>query len=900
MAKTCKPLLSLLVAIAPFLSLAALAADSPWLLPNGDFRYWGGSRNPLEGWRFSYMADGASKRIEPQPDGEHPSVVYLKQEAARQASLYQDVTLPKGKYRMTVELTPESARCALIVGKGSVYGKGEDSPLNIVFEGGGEPVRLHIINGEKGEVGVKSARLELLEYEASPVPTNHGQLNSVVIPKDATSAERFAAFEAMRICVRMTGHAPAVTTAAEGPSILIGRAATLKMPQDAKFDAYMYGMDGDGNLHLLGLNDRGTLYALYRFFGTQGCSWITPGEEGETIPERKALALPEKPFCKSPAYSVRGILNYSLLHKIDGGWELYDANKRYDWCLRNGFNACWGGGTVTNDFRDWRGGSFISTQNHSWHLFLNDEHPEWWPLVKGKRQKMHSSGLPNQLCVSNRELRDYAVKYIVDFFREHPEYERFALNADDEPCQWCECDDCRRLDPDEGKGKWMMDEADHKKHLMADRALDFVNEIARRVAEQCPGKTIETSAYGSVRQPPIRQTVDANVRIKYTHFLRDPLEVFSPGDDDILNGWIAKGANSFMIYDYDNYVHPDSVWCALRPSFNLLVDLNRKYRALEYVPESSMTAWGNPMLYALRSDALWGAEKSDFEALIFRHCNEHFGKAGDEMALYYLSLDSAFTAGQGRMSEREVREKDITALPQITLQDLKDARVHLNRARSLAKGDATIERRVDYCVFVHDITAMTVMSNQKRLVKALVEDCRKAYEEATELAKNKGFLFKTGTLNQLRNFYVPPLVEKVVQDLPIVWRFKTDPDDKGDSEKWFSAAHKDWTAIRTDSDWVSQGHEYHGVAWYELEFEYNGIDNADVAILFNAVDGLAWIYLDGALVGTQLESAGKMWNLPYSISIGKLAHGAHRITLKVKKDNFAAGIWKPVSIVTLQ
>ncbi len=101
-AKNCKLLLLLLAAIAPFLSLATLAADSPWLLPNGDFRYWGGSRNPLEGWRFSYMADGASKRIEPQPDGEHPSIVYLKQEATRQPSLYQDVTLPKGKYRMTV------------------------------------------------------------------------------------------------------------------------------------------------------------------------------------------------------------------------------------------------------------------------------------------------------------------------------------------------------------------------------------------------------------------------------------------------------------------------------------------------------------------------------------------------------------------------------------------------------------------------------------------------------------------------------------------------------------------------------------------------------------------------------------------------------------------------------
>ena len=48
------------------------------------------------------------------------------------------------------------------------------------------------------------------------------------------------------------------------------------------------------------------------------------------------------------------------------------------------------------------------------------------------------------------------------------------------------------------------------------------------------------------------------------------------------------------------------------------------------------------------------------------------------------------------------------------------------------------------------------------------------------------------------------------------WRFRTDPDSVGQRQQWASAATDtgDWADIGLQTDWVRQGYEYLGTAWY--------------------------------------------------------------------------------------
>ena len=138
-------------------------------------------------------------------------------------------------------------------------------------------------------------------------------------------------------------------------------------------------------------------------------------------------------------------------------------------------------------------------------------------------------------------------------------------------------------------------------------------------------------------------------------------------------------------------------------------------------------------------------------------------------------------------------------------------------------------------------------------------------------------------------------------DLPMNWKFRTDPNNIGEHEKWYQAnpdAH--WTDIRIDKDWRSQGHEYYGTAWYSVDFEGPPISvDKRYVLRFGAVDGRCWIWLDGKLIGSQQEPPPMMWDKSFVIDLGDALkqRKKHRLTVKVVKENYGAGIWKPVGIL---
>lgn len=880
---------------------ALLLGNSPWMLPNGDFRYNGVARTLLQNWSiFSHVPGNESRLSDSTPTNSEPKALILKQTQAQGILAYQSIQLPPGQYQLTVELAPGSGKTCVSVSENPsyVFDASENSVhvMDLEIVKGGN-VLVHIGTGDLGETSIIKAELEHLTNPVVPLKVAGGrEFSRIVLPVEPTMAERFAAWETLKLCWRLTGATPEIThMPSDGNDILIGRAAVLKVAKGAKDDTYLYGLDDNGDFNLTGNTDRGTLYAVYRYFNSQGCAWIMPGPEGETIPKCEELTLPEAIVTKSPVYEVRGYMLDPQTFKIDKGWEFIHKDDWCDWALRNGLNALWGAGEETFDMKEWRGGSYMQRLSHSWYKFLLDDHQEWWPLVDGKRVKMHPSGLPNQPCISNPELRDYAVEMICDFFKEHPEYERYPLNAEDEPCYWCECDNCRALDT--------IPHEPGKSSPKTDRSLNFVNEVARRVAARCPGKTIELYGYGSNREPPLREKLDPNIVYKWCFHLKTEPQVLDSWVVEMLSGWQEKGGlKRLAIYDYDNYLYPDTIWSGLRYSFEELIELNQKFGAVEYLPESWTNLYGNPLLAQLRRDAIWGAEKSDFDGLVKKHCAEYYGKASDVMVKYIMAMDDAFIKGQMELESRPVNDKLLIYLSELTMKDLTDADKLLDEAAAIAADDARLEKRVAAVRFSHEMTKLSLLTNLRQASYEEVQAASAAYKLANELVRKYSlYLINQMSISQLAFFYMPPMVSQTLQELSLEWRFCTDPDNRGQAEEWYKAAHSDWKGIRVDKDWTAQGYDYHGAAWYELEFEAENDMTSDMlAFYFGAVDGFAHIYLDGELIGEQLENPAKMWDLPYAIKCGAICKGSHRLNLRVEKDMWSAGIWKPVSIVELQ
>ena len=149
--------------------------------------------------------------------------------------------------------------------------------------------------------------------------------------------------------------------------------------------------------------------------------------------------------------------------------------------------------------------------------------------------------------------------------------------------------------------------------------------------------------------------------------------------------------------------------------------------------------------------------------------------------------------------------------------------------------------------------------------------------------------------------------------MPLVWRFRTDPDNAGIDEKWYhpeAPRDDDWSEIRTNAAWTDQGHAYHGAAWYRIDFSipsksqnelHKALDQGKAALLFRAVDGTADIFLDGEKIGEQKIPPSVMWNRAFAIPLPATMDPSttHRLVVRVEKDLHAAGIWKPVSLVVV-
>jgi len=354
---------------------------------------------------------------------------------------------------------------------------------------------------------VISGRAETLQLAQDGTTTYQ-----IVSPSTATPAEQFAAEELALFLGKVTGaEFPIVEGGAHnGPAIHIGwteraKAAGIDFEQlgDEEWVLKTEGRD----LILAGGRPRGTLYAVYEFLESHaGCRWVS--HDLERIPKDPNLMIPPLDERGNPAFRWRELGLYARHdegpdHIAKEDYALFLVRNRYSagphWLdePRFGFASRYGSPGGSHTFfhyqKDWE-----------------EVKPEYFAMREdGTRAPRPKTPGGYEFDLTNRELRDRMFEQLLEFIDSdkrvaeetgRPAPKVYALAQNDSLTQVCRSPETLALVEREGSySGWM---------------LDFVNDIARRVAPSHPEIELLTEAYRYTRQPPRLLRPELNVTVR--------------------------------------------------------------------------------------------------------------------------------------------------------------------------------------------------------------------------------------------------------------------------------------------------------------------------------------------------------------------------------------------------
>ena len=499
------------------------------------------------------------------------------------------------------------------------------------------------------------------------------------------------------------------------------------------------------------------------------------------------------------------------------------------------------------------GVKWIGPQSHSFSSLVPvekyfDEHPEYFSQIDGKRRREYD-GLWTQLCMTNPEVLEVALDTIRGWLgpevKANP-YNKYVVSVTvNDSTNFCKCAPCVAVNREEGV-------------VEGGTKMRFVNAIAKRLAQEYPAVSVETMLYHT--SMPKKTKPVSNVLIQLVY---DPDWRYAFDDEShevnrrALNrlGELSEMIGEGSIYNWTKHV----TFIDFMIPYPNLRHIARNIRIMNENGVNGMYAQmsqsrGNEMQdlrYYLLARALWRPEVDSRET-IEEFCRLYYGNGAADVLRYVDFLHDHYIVDIGswdRMRERLDYE--------VVYDDkfVSKADTILARAESRAE-TREIKHRVATC--------------RLPVWKIMLE------EAMGEVGK--------------------------VYSFPVEWHFKFDDRDEGLKQGWQHATDfKDWGKMRIDKHWTMQGEERRGVAWYASTFEMPDTKGAPLALHFGAVDGYYDVFVDGVEVGERHGmNLDMVWHDSFFVPLDAgLAPGSHRIVVRLRKDNYNAGIWKPVAIVDM-
>ena len=613
-----------------------------------------------------------------------------------------------------------------------------------------------------------------------------------------------------------------------------------------------------------------------------GVRWYIASPLGEVVPKRDTLVLPELDLTQSPSFPMRWI-------------------GRGEWSLRNKQNRCDDGFLIHP--------GIYHTQNRIVsHRKYFKRRPDFFALIKGERCAEHQC----KWCYSNADLVREAAKNMAAMLDANPHIKLISLSPTDGQ-QWCECEACvakdeKGVDRDRAKSR---------------RSLLFYNAVAAELRKTHPDVRMLVGAYNVYNWPPQDKGIKADpmIDVIITHY-ENYCMAHPVGDEtcplnkryvQLIKEWQALGCH---VYFYEYYwkvnwldlpwpivhsVREDMKWYKENHCRGVFTQFNRD------------CVWQQFPAHYVAARLLWDVD-ADVDKIMDEMFRDLFGKAGPHMKAYWDLIESQMaTCGQ------HFPGRGLSFGPAVYTDEVRaQVRKHYDAAVA-ANDDPTVAERLGKIGLSLEYTDRLMLHATLRQASTSEPDPAKAYELAkqalgvldtlvtevrTDRAKWSGVV--STSVVSTRSYFGKILpaweravarkrvaIQKAVAALPKTWRFCLDKDDVGQKQKWFEPGFDDspWKPIEIGKTWESQGYEYDGFAWYRVKFRVRKQWlKKRISIFFGAVDGEAWVYWNGRLLGHNVG-----WDKPFSFELDpKLVKtdAANTIAVRVFDGSNAGGIYK--------
>jgi len=393
-----------------------------------------------------------------------------------------------------------------------------------------------------------------------------------------------------------------------GPTVHIGETSFVNSRQ-LKLD--QLDRDGivikriDDNLILAGGSPRGTRNAVRLFLEDFcGVHWYAPGDMWRIVPEHRDIAIGPIDRREDPDFVSRSTTG--IPHERWMDWNLTGYPERYH---------------IAHNM-----GAIIPPS-------LYAEHPEYFPLIGGKRAKPKKSSSDWQPCLSNKDVQRLSLEAAKAFFDGNPDAELFSL-AQNDNYGFCECPGCVKMN-DGVK----YDSAKHRNH--SDLWVRFVNEICEQLGKTHPGKKIGFMAYqcGTFEAPSIKAHPNAvalvvNDRSRF-HFDKE----FRDYEMNYLRSW-GRQCSTLSLHNW-HYGKRFLIPRLELKSTAEFLRFARKMGARGYHGEE-YTNWGmeGPKTY-ITTRLLWNVN-ADVDALLKEYCENCFAAASTPMLQFFNRLEQAW------------------------------------------------------------------------------------------------------------------------------------------------------------------------------------------------------------------------------------------------------------------
>jgi len=367
---------------------------------------------------------------------------------------------------------------------------------------------------------------------------------TIVLSGQASPSEKHAADELRRFIGEAAGaELPIVGENEAGPGttprILIGLGPAAETLLAGTEPVDIAGLGDEGfvirtvagsgkrpDVVIAGGGKRGTLYGVYTWLHRLGFRWYTT--EITRPPEGKRL--------EAPVVNERIVPPF--MYRVPYISEAFDP----DWSARNRVHS---GGDPADEKR---GGKVEILGSHTFDRLippeLYREHPEYFPLIGGKRVTGYV-----QRCLSNPEVVKVAAKNMIAWMDENPDWRFFSLGQNDVE-KLCECPECTKILEEQGAPSGLF--------------VHFANQVAEIVMKEHPENWISIFAYTFSEKPPksirphekviIRM---APIRLCFGHpfpeCTSEPARTFVEN----LDGWARLTDNIFVWHyctDFPNYL----------------------------------------------------------------------------------------------------------------------------------------------------------------------------------------------------------------------------------------------------------------------------------------------------------------------------------------------------------